>query len=542
MTTISRREWLKAAAGFGIAATGADRLPFVGAAESTQPREGRTILLVDDHDVLYRSGTVRVLHPAVRHPKNPVILQDKPWEVAIGWTSIHRDSKTGKYQLWYQAYAGKRAGDKRLECVVCYAESEDGIKFVKPEFEFHPFKEFKKTNIVLIGNGGYGDRYCNSVLVDPKEKDASRRYKMAYYDWSVVEGREYPGLHVAFSPDGIRWTKHDTAPLFRTSYGARGLPPPFADEDAYKKSPGKNNSVRKTWRYPLLMADAVDVFYDPVRATFAIYGKMWMDAPDGTAAWKHGMGRIESKDFLHWSKPEFLLAPDDQDAPDTEFHTSPVFFHSGRYFCLNQILNRRAKGAIDIELMTSRDGLTWERPFRKPYFLARSEAGQFDSRSIFTNATPIVLDDEIRFYYGAYNQSPIGGVRAETGHRSGVGMASIPRDRFAGIRPVPKSDQVTLKKPLNNIGQVTLRPQELIGCRRITVNADASAGEIHVELLTAEGYRVRGFSKDDAVPIRGDSLRHSVAWKDRDLGKLPPGRYMLRLHLENAEMFAVTFH
>ena len=87
-----------------------------------EPACGRTILLVDDHDVLYRSGTVRVLHPATRHPKNPLILQDKPWEVAIAWTSIHRDAKTGKYQLWYQAYAGKRAGDKRLECVVCYAE------------------------------------------------------------------------------------------------------------------------------------------------------------------------------------------------------------------------------------------------------------------------------------------------------------------------------------------------------------------------------------------------------------------------------------
>ena len=534
----TRRQWLKVVVGFGLA--GAGRLPLVSAAEPPPSQEGRTILLVDDHDVLYRSGTERVLHPATRHPQNPLILQDKPWEVAIAWTSIHRDPKTGKYQLWYQAYAGKRAGDKRLECVVCYAESEDGIKFTKPEFEFHPFKEFKKTNIVLIGNGGYGDRYCNSVLVDPNEKDPARHYKMAYYDWSVVEGREYPGLHVAFSPDGIRWTKHETAPLYRTSYDARGVPPPFADEDPYKEMPGKNNAVRKRWLYPLLMADAVDVFHDPVRATFAIYGKMWMDAPDGTGAWKHGMGRTESKDFLHWSKPEFLLAPDDQDAPDTEFHTSPVFFHSGRYCCLNQILNRRAKGAIDIELMTSRDGGVWERQFRRPYFLARSEPGQFDSRSIFSNSTPVVLDDEIRFYYGAYNQSPIGGVRAETGHRSGVGMVSIPRDRFAGIRPVARSEQVTLKKPLEHVGQVTLKPLDLAGCRAITLNADAREGSICVELLNEDGFRMRGFSADDAVPISGDSLHHAVAWKSAKLSQLPPGRYLLRLHLNRAEVFAVT--
>lgn len=501
--------------------------------------EPRTILLVDDHEVLYRSGTVRTLHPARRHPQNPVLLQDKPWEVAIGWTSIYRNPTTGKNQLWYQAYAGKRAGDKRLECVVCYAESEDGVRFVKPEFTFHPFKEFKKTNIILIGNGGYGDRYCNSVLVDPNEKDPARRYKMAYYDWSVVEGREYPGLHVAFSPDGIRWTKHDRGPLSRTSYGARDLPPPFADEDGYRETPGKNNSVRKTWHYPLTMSDAVDVFYDPLRGVYAIYGKMWMDAPDGTAAWKHGMGRIESKDFLHWSKPQFLLAPDDQDAPDTEFHTSPVFYHANRYFCLNQIMNRRAKGAIDIELMTSRDGLVWERSFRQPYFLARSETGHFDSRCLFSNSTPIILDDEIRFYYGAYNQSPVGGVRSEAGHRSGVGLATIPRDRFAGIRPVPKSDQPTLKKPLESIGQITMKPLDLTGVKTIAVNADASNGELRVEVLTEDGCRVRGFTKDDAVPIRGDSLRHTVTWKERNLRQLPPGRYMSRLHLNNAEVFAL---
>src|SRR5262249_15681753 len=156
-------------------------------------------------------------------------------------------------------------------------------------------------------------------------------------------------------------------------------------------------------------------------------------------AWKHVMGRTESKDFLTWSKPRLLLTPDDRDASDVEFHTSPVFYHAGRYFCLNQIFNRRAKGAIDIELMTSADGLRWARPFRGEYFLARSKAGLFDSRSIFTNSTPVVLDDEIRFYYGAYNQSPVGGVRSKPGQRSGVGLATIPRDRFAGIRPVAKS-------------------------------------------------------------------------------------------------------
>lgn len=502
---------------------------------------GRTLMFVDDHDILYRSGTVRVLQPAKRHSDRPVVAQTKSWETAIGWTSVYRDPRSGKYQLWYQAYVGHRAGDKRFKCVVCYAESHDGLAFTKPELDLFPYKDSPKTNIVLIGDGGYGDRYCNSVLVEPGEKDPSRRYKMAYYDWKNDGDREYAGLCVAFSPDGIHWTKHRPGPLYRTAYGARGIQAPFTDEDGYRETPVPGKPVRKTWFYPLTMSDAVDVSIDPRRGEYVIYGKMWMDAPDGGAAWKHGMGRISSKDFLTWSQPEFLTGPDEHDPSDVEFHTSPVFFHNDRYLCLNQMFQRKLKGAIDIELMTSTDGFKWDRNFRSPFFLSRSAAGLFDSRSIFTNATPVVLEDEMRFYYGAYNQAPLDGVKSEPGERSGVGFASIPRDRFAGLRPAERSAQKTLKQPLENIGQITLKPLDLTGCKTLTLNADASRGTVRVEILNPQGYRLRGFSKEEADPIRGDNLKHPVSWTDHALSRLPPGRYMVRLHLDNATVYAVTF-
>jgi len=52
--------------------------------------------------------------------------------------------------------------------------------------------------------------------------------------------------------------------------------------------------------------------------------------------------------------------------------------------------------------------------------------------------------------------------------------------------------------------------------------------------------RVRGFSRDDAVAVRGDSLRHAVGWKDKCLADLPPGRYHLRAHVDRAAVFAVS--
>ena len=90
------------------------------------------------------------------------------------------------------------------------------------------------------------------------------------------------------------------------------------------------------------------------------------------------------------------------------------------------------------------------------------------------------------------------------------------------------------------MGQVTLKPVELTRDTKITINADASDGEVRVELLDEEMRRVRGFSGDDASAIRGDSLRHVVTWKDKSLADLPPGRYHLRAHLRRATLFAVS--
>ena len=104
----------------------------------------------------------------------------------------------------------------------------------------------------------------------------------------------------------------------------------------------------------------------------------------------------------------------------------------------------------------------------------------------------------------------------------------MPRDRFAGVRPIEK------------FGQITFKPIDLKNCQAITLNADAAGGTIRAEILNSDGYRVRGYSKDDAVVIEGDSLRHKVAWKSKDISSLPAGNYKIRLHLENAEVFAVT--
>lgn len=516
-------------------------LAFIVAFAASLHAAERTILLVDDHDILYRSGTRRVAHQPVKHAQNPLITEDKPWELAIGWTSVHRDASSGKYQLWYQAYAGKRAQQKTHECTVAYAESADGITFTKPDLGLFDFNGDKHTNIVLIGSGVLGDRYCNSVIVDPRDPDPARRYKMLYSDWWKDEqGKIWVGTHAAFSPDGIRWTNHDGPPLHRSYHGMKKVQPPIVGEDPNGQTTLKDGRVRHFTLLPLTHSDAADVIYDPKRKSFLLYGKMWIDGPEGGLGWKHGMGRSESKDFLTWSKPQLVCAPDDADGA-LEFHTSPVFLHRERYFSVNQILNRTSKGMMDIELMISRDGFEWERPFRSPWFIPRGAEGQFDSGTIVSNANMIVHGEEMRFYYGAYSSGAIGGGTDITGdqQKSGVGLATLTLDRFAGIRSHPEGPTAKIKSP-PDIGQITMKPLDFTKRVDLFVNANADGGVVQGELLDESGFRVPGFDKANSVSLRKDAVRQHLAWKGKKLSELPPGRYHLRLHLQKAEVFAIT--
>ena len=250
------------------------------------------------------------------------------------------------------------------------------------------------------------------------------------------------------------------------------------------------------------------------------------------------MGRTESSDFLNWSTPELVCAPDDDDLPHVEFHTTPTFFHEGVYICLNQILDRAAGGGvIDVELMLSRDGFTWQRPFRDSFFLPRGASGSFEGGSIFTNSTPVILDTQMRFYYGGYSA---GATSSDNSlHKSGIGVATLPRDRFAGITPLERTDVPTQRNPVEHVGQVTMKKCALSRYRRLELNANAEGGSIRVEILDASGRRVPGFLREDAVEITGDALRHEVRWQEHDVGNLPDGEYMLRLHLDNATVFAI---
>ena len=100
----------------------------------------------------------------------------------------------GKLRMWYHAIPEDWDYQRDMSSIA-YAESSDGIHWTKPDLDLFDYNGIAPTNIVMLSNGGYSDRYANSVLVDPRDPDPARRYKMATYDFTVdAEGIERPGL------------------------------------------------------------------------------------------------------------------------------------------------------------------------------------------------------------------------------------------------------------------------------------------------------------------------------------------------------------
>ena len=96
--------------------------------------------------------------------------------------------------------------------------------------------------------------------------------------------------------------------------------------------------------------------------------------------------------------------------------------------------------------------------------------------------------------------------------------------------------------PLTIIGQITLRPQRMTPGTSIEVNASVGTGSVRVELLNEHGYRLKGFTKADAVPLESDALRHKPTWTGAKPTDLPSELYSLRVHLTgDATVYAIRF-
>jgi hypothetical protein len=488
--------------------------------ESEPPlRIGRQKQLLVDNEVLCDWSKVRRVQEKVRkHVANPILEADRTWEQRLGGgiaaTAVLYDPQENLYKLWY-----------RIEHVVGYATSRDGIKWIKPDLGLVEYAGTRNNNLCRIEPFGKPLVGCLHLIQDTRSREPDRRYMAIGINPYHEGGTLYGGwLGIAASGDGTTWRMVDGG--LREGAGG-GCPSCLWDE--------------RLGRYVLFHRELIE------RASL-----------EGL---KRYVVRQESEDLKRWSPRRTVVNPMDPEWPEIE--SMMVFQHEGVYFGLANMLDSVIKGEVELHLWISRDGLHWEHPFPQEAFIPRGPRGDFDDM-ITWMAHTVIRGNEMRFYYSGarYPHSkpgpPIvddeGSLVFSTTTGKGrldirvckIGLATVPMDRLIALR----ADEP--------VGAFLTRPL-LIEGDELYVNANVDR-ELRVEVVNPAGKLVdagpkggvighyiagqeevySGFRRQDCQAITGDSLAHRVRWKDGPIGHFKGQAVRLRFLARMADIY--SFH
>ena len=457
-------------------------------------------LFVDDFLVADSSQVVRTLHHPERHPANPVLrIREMPWEQSIGHSVFVLRDEGGPYRMWYNLrnYVTAENGI-RYRGPTCYAESDDGIVWKKPDLAIFRYGEDNRNNITLLQGTIEG------LFHEPHHPDSERRYRaLVWHDpRGQVEYAPREGFYLYWSSDGIHWTGDD-----RRCVMPNGMESKFPDELLN----GVGDTTHFRWDHKLnrYVANLKILYRNPTLRT---------------------VGQSESDDLIHWTRPRMTMHRDGIDPPDTQFYEHITFVYESMWIGMPRIMRTKRTGwkQVDVELSCSRDGRHWTRVCRGQKFLPLGDPASWDSDYLIPGrpGAPFLVDDKLRFYYwGTRKADKRDGSTINWDMH--IGVATLRRDGFVSLDAG--------KEP----GELTTRPLSFTGSR-LFINADvAKEGMVQVELLTRDGAPVAGYTAEDAMPVTGDATKIPVSWDDTDVVHVADGEHVrLRFRLRDAKLYS----
>ncbi|REJ86034.1 MAG: hypothetical protein DWQ34_17960 [Planctomycetota bacterium] len=452
------------------------------------PVGNRKQLLVDDYVVAEVSNLQRELGGVVKlNGGRPLLVRDEPWEQHCTFfgTALH-DGKS--FRMWYRT-----AGEKGP---LAYAESEDGVHWVKPRLGLVEINGSKENNIVDVE---LGLAYAFSCFIDPHESDPAHKYKCCWGHPRKIRAC------LGHSPDGLRWTPyHDGEPV--THRAADTHSQLLWDEGA-----GVYRLLTRT------------DYQQRLDAEMEVRGHRIMTNPDVKG------------DPTNWKLVrEWLFDREPQEYRRRQVYSMTDWIYEGVHFGLVTVFEhpddnsegppdfhkRHERNVLAFYLATSRNGEDWD--FRWVYgrqpLVPRGPDGSFDKDMIIPPSNIITHADRHWIYYAGVNERH--GVR---GSEEAIGGATLRLDGFVAL--------VAGAQP----GTALTKPFKLAG-DRLEINADAKGGTIHVEILDAEGEALADYSSE---PVNSDGLRIPVEWQNaEDLSALAGQVVRLRLTLQDAKLYA----
>ncbi len=469
-----------------------------------------------DEDLIESSeNAIRRLCPIEKHP-DPVIVPDKPWDGLAPDGSVTSlqdpfygtvlfDPEEGLFKAWYNSYDrfqnriySPPMANQGYSC--CYAISEDGKNWEKPEIGDVLYQGSLANNIlrfkseVTPGTSNLGEQVWNVLPYAPPDSDD--RF-VATLQTSFDDPIFPSGITMCYSHDGIHWRMY--------------YPPVLA-----------------------LEGDCHGMCWDPISRCFLLTTrsheyqnlcKRW------GRPWKRHIALFRSRDLVHWTAATTILEVDDKDPEDAQLYLMYIIPYGHAY--LGQLLMFYGhEMVLDTQLALSRDLRKWQRVGGREPILRRGAENAWDSKHVaLTHNTPHPEGEKMRFWYGGKNtphyQCGYGAMGTGTLRRDGFVCWESDGDREAVITTIP------------------FRPPRPNSATHLIVNADATNGEILVEIIGPDGQPFDMVSKADCVPIKGDHTRAVVNFKAGPGHYFDRGNWLrfdkdvrFRFYLRNARLYA----
>lgn len=472
-----------------------------------------------DHRFFERADKINLcMNPPYQSPE-PVLRADRLWEKqGIGGYNTVIMEGEHHFRLWYAAQMKSglpQEGAVRLG----YAESEDGITWHKPDLGLVSFQGSTANNLVAPLDERQSMQGATVYIDEHAPQEA--RYRL----WSKflphndeIKAGIRPGLWAMHSPDGLHWTY---------------------DED----QPNPPNQ----------MCDTQNVFFWDDRIELYVgYTRVHeTQRRDEAAEMKFGkryrsIGRITSPDFRTWSQPTRIvlegdaldlsapLPPDSVDRPQIDFYTNAVFKHpeaDDAYFMMPAAYHHweadDSPATMDVQLLTSRDGIIWNRMGNREPFIRRGLDNGPSGGMVMANVWPVLTETETWIYYAG--RSSKHNATARDGSNTGLFRAVLRRDGF-----------VSADADLSG-GEFVTPPLSFEG-NALELNVDCgSGGWLLVELQDIEGRAIAGYTLNTCETITANAINTRISWKNIGHRITAEGPVRLRVVMRSTKFYSFRF-
>ena len=360
------------------------------------------------------------------------------------WGTVLYDE--GKYRMWYfGAHRGVSPDwpQEELDEInswppnlhdffngpVCYAESDDGVNWVKPNLGQAKFKGNTNNNIIYLPDAGAA---APTIIIDADDPNPDRKYKMVYQDqyhgtYSGTDtGRKWRTIRTATSRDGLHWVAGPRHPI-----------KDFIEQSSFYK------------------------FND----MYIISGAKSGDAAigeGGATGGRQGFAHL-SLDFNDWLQEyaESFLLPEPRDPGKRGICASAydqVHLGVGAASFGNVMVgmygiwhDREYFGDIscDLGLVISNDGVNYREPVKGHVFIANEdspvkqpEGKKYPNILVQTNGI-LNVGDETLIYHSRWRNANFFNEEILNTYND-VALAKLPRDRWGALGLFPHMDEGTV--------------------------------------------------------------------------------------------------